>query len=89
MKQKAKVAKLNAGVLKNWGAVHRKLSNVEIKKGKIISGTTGMTIDKQSRFGFPSSFLAFNIIYWTTVFIAVYGMGDHDHDVGTIQINQD
>jgi len=75
MKRKTEVdkvkTKLNAPVLKTWGKMNSKLNEVEERTAKVISGSTGMLIDKQARFIFPSAFLAFNVVYWITVIIAV------------------
>ena len=69
MKTKEKLAKLKNSGLKNWGKMNVKLTKAEDNKAKVISGSTGLLIDKRCRYGFPISFLVFNVIYWTTIII--------------------
>ena len=69
MKQKQKAEALE-GQTKNWGTMNRRLSrSVLPKKQNVISGVSGLAIDKKSRYIFPLGFFLFNIVYWITVFI--------------------
>lgn len=86
MKHKEQITKLqavNGGAMKKWGKVNAKLTETEEKKGKVIGGSTGLLIDKRSRFYFPAAFLLFNVIYWITVITFVcIGIG---HDLPVIE----
>jgi len=71
---------MNTKGVKHWGGVNKKLTKSVEERGKVIGGSTGLLIDKKSRYGFPIAFVIFNLIYWLSVVTAV-NLPTHEYEV--------